>query len=237
MLCRLGLRRHKIGCSFFPDPKPGSGLDASEPKDAGIECLGRLHCLVMDHRVLRLVSIALLGIFMQGCTTPKGSVGFEVAANRYEETLDVVRGTLRDARFEVDRVDAGAGVVSTYPKSTAGLATPWDGEQMTLGEEVSDLVNQQERVVRVSFASDDGDLRSGEGTLRAQVEVIVYRVRRGGWRVETESISRSTHARDPLAAKRGHPWRFSQAIRRDDAFAAVLADRMRDRLGLEAEDE
>jgi len=187
----------------------------------------------MDHRVLKLVSIALLGIFMQGCATPEGSVGFEVAADRYEETLDVVRGTLRDARFQVDRVDAGAGMVSTYPKATAGLATPWDGEQMTLGEEVSDLVNQQERVVRVSFGSDDGDLRSGEGTLRARVEVIVYRVRRGGWRVETESISRSTHARDPLAATRGHPWRFSQAIRRDDAFAAVLADRMRERLGIE----
>ncbi len=186
------------------------------------------------HPVLfKILGVIFAGILLTGCATPKGPVTFEIQADRYEETLDVVRGTLRDARFEVDRVDAGAGVVSTYPKSTAGLATPWDGEQTTLGDEVSDFVNQQERVVRVMFESDQGNLRSGTGTLKAQVEVIVYRVRRGGWRVETESISRSTHARDPLSASRGHPWQFSQAIRRDDAFAAVLADRMRERLGIE----
>ncbi len=183
---------------------------------------------------LKLLATILAGIMLSGCAAPKGPVTFEIQADRYEETLDVVRGTLRDARFEVDRVDAGAGVVSTYPKSTAGLATPWDGEQMTLGDEVSDFVNQQERVVRVLFESDQGDLRSGTGMLRAQVEVIVYRIRRGGWRVETESISRSTHAHDPLSASRGHPWKFSQAIRRDDALAAVLADRMRKRLGIES---
>jgi hypothetical protein len=191
----------------------------------------------MDQPALKLVWIALLGVLLTGCTAPSGIVEFEVSADRYAETLDVVRETLRDARFEVDRVDAGAGLVSTYPKSTAGLATPWDGEQMTLDAEISDFVNQHERVVRVMFEAEDGNLRSGIGTLRAQVEVIVYRVRRGGWRVETESVSRSTHAQDPLAASRGQPWRFSQAIRRDDAFASVLAARMRKQLGLDAENQ
>lgn len=178
------------------------------------------------------ILILTLAFALGGCASPRGTVAFEVPADRYDETIDVVRDTLRDARFQLDRVDAEAGVISTHPKSSAGLATPWDAEQSSFAVEVQDLVNQHERVARISFVGDHEDLRLAHGTLKAQVEVIVYRVRRANWRVETESISRSSHARDPLSISRGQPARFSQAIRRDDAFAAELADRIRERLAL-----
>lgn len=180
-----------------------------------------------------LACLLALMVLVTGCASPRGTVSFEVPAERYDEAIDAVRATLRDARFEVDRVDAEAGVVSTYPKPTAGIATPWDTEQATLGAEVGDLVNQHERVARVEFVGGGEDLRAAGGVLDARVEVIVYRVRRSNWRIETESISRSTHARDALSASRGQPGRLSQAIRRDDVFAAALADRIRERLALE----
>lgn len=184
-------------------------------------------------RLPRLTLGLLALIVLTGCASPKGTVSFTVAADRYEETISAVRDTLADARFKIDRVDAEDGIISTYPKPTAGLGTPWDSEQPTFNAEIQDLVNQHERVARVLFEGDQADLRRASGILQVQVEVIVYRVRRANWRIETESISRSTHARDPLSVSRGQPARFSQPIRRDDIFAAELADRIRARLSIE----
>jgi len=175
---------------------------------------------------------ALAACLLGGCASPTGTVAFEISADRYGEAIEVARTTLREARFTVDRVDAQEGIVTTHAKSTAGLGTPWDKEQATLLDEVSDFVNQHERVVRVMFTGHDEPDLSASGVLAVEVEVVVYRVRRGGWRVETESISRSRHARDPLAASRGQPGTFRQATRRDDVFAAHLADEMRSRLGI-----
>jgi hypothetical protein len=182
----------------------------------------------------RLGALLIAAAALCGCAAPRGTVAFEVPAARYDEALDAVRSTLRDARFQVDRVDAESGVVSTFPKPTAGLASPWDTEQADLASEVGDLVNQHERVARVEFSGPGRDLRTADGMLSARVEVVVYRVRRGNWRIETESISRSTHARDALSASRGQAGTFRQAVRRDDVLAAALADRIRSRLGLPA---
>jgi hypothetical protein len=169
---------------------------------------------------------------LAGCASPKGTVSFVIPAEQYGEAIEAARATLRDARFTVDRVDSQAGVVSTFAKPSAGLGTPWDREQATLGEEVSDYVNQQERVASILFEGDADDVRLATGTLKVTVDVVVYRVRRSGWRVETESISRSRHSVDPLAISRGQPGTFRQAVRRDDTFAAVLADRIQARLGM-----
>jgi len=180
---------------------------------------------------LRTLAVLVL-VALTGCASPKGTVSFAIAADRYDESIDAVRDTLADARFKVDRVDAESGIVSTFPKPSAGLATPWDTEQADFNTEVQDLVNQHERVVRVLFKGDAEDRRTAQGVLDVQVEVIVYRVRRANWRIETESISRSTHARDPLSVSRGQPARFSQPLRRDDILAAEIADRIRARLAI-----
>ena len=100
-----------------------------------------------------------------------------------ERIIGVIREVLTDYRFVIDRVDGRRGVVTTHYKSTQGIASPWDSEQGSFQEETADLVNQHERSVRV-LISDDGSM---------DVSVIVRRIHRPGWRIETESIGQSTH--------------------------------------------
>src|SRR5688500_8446844 len=99
-------------------------------------------------RALILIVLALLG----GCGSSKMLPStFAVDAGRYGEAFDAAREVLRAARFDIDRVDAGGGVISTEPKRSAGLATPWDREQSTMGQEFEDLLNHQQRTVRITF--------------------------------------------------------------------------------------
>ena len=99
-----------------------------------------------------------------------------------ERVVAVARDVLTEHRFVIDRVDGRRGVVTTEFKSTQGLASPWDSEQGSFKEESADFVNQHERAVRVMI-QDDGAV---------VVSVMVQRVHRPGWRIETESISSST---------------------------------------------
>lgn len=142
-----------------------------------------------------LAGLVITGAMMTGCSgsavyagsdyrvaLPMGEQGSDEMSR--ERVVQAVREVLTDYRFEIDRVDARRGVVTTAFKSTQGLASPWDGEQNSLYEESADLVNQHERGVRVTL-DDEGSF---------VVSVIVQRVHRPAWRVETESIAQSTHA-------------------------------------------
>lgn len=127
--------------------------------------------------------VAALG----GCS---GSAVYNGQAYRFDAgdadrplVIDAIRRVLADHRFVIDRVDGRRGVVTTEFKSTQGIASPWDTEQGSLRDESADFVNQHERSVRVQIG-DDGSV---------DVSVVVRRVHRPGWRIETESISSSTH--------------------------------------------
>jgi len=186
-----------------------------------------------------LISLALvlgLGACLVGCASPRGGVSFTIPHDRYDQAITAARETFLDARFEIDRVDARRGIVETRPKPSAGLGTPWDTEQATLRQEWEDLLNQHERVARLvvePIDADVPDVTTHAGPLAARVEVIVYRVRRHGWRVDTVTISRSSHSIDPLGPARGSPFTFAQPVGRDDLLAEALAQRIRDRLGLD----
>jgi hypothetical protein len=65
--------------------------------------------------------------------------------------FDLARDVLREEGFILDRVDAAAGIITTRPKTTAGLATPWDAEQSSAEQEIDDLANRQQRTVRITF--------------------------------------------------------------------------------------
>jgi hypothetical protein len=175
---------------------------------------------------------------LAGCAGRHGELTFVIEANRYADAINATRDVLTEARFEVDRVDAQAGIITTHLKPTVGLATPWDGEQSTLGQEGSDLLNQQHRSVTVTFEGlePDTDLRLARDTLTARVDVVIYRIRTSGWRLETETISRSSFSRDPIAQSRGSPARFAQPLRRDDQLARRLSERIAARLGINATD-
>ncbi|MEM9372826.1 MAG: hypothetical protein AAGA55_04205 [Planctomycetota bacterium] len=175
------------------------------------------------------VSAALVG----GCASvsptdgaasaPEARVTF--GAEDYATVFNAARDTLADFRFTPDRVDAARGVITTLPKRSAGLASPWDREQSSLGDEARDLVHQHERVVTVVF--------DPPGQPQAlSVDVTIYRVRRPNWRVETDAIRRSTHARNPRARQAGDEPEFREAIRADSALATRIADDLARRAGL-----
>ena len=194
------------------------------PRSPGVrsECpLSTVHCPLF----LAVASAVIL--LLTGCAAPKSDGTFTVPVGAYGAAIDATRDTLRDYRFDLDRVDAAAGVVTTAGKWSSGLATPWDAEQSTIEQEWDDTMNRQQRRVRVTFAPADGegadDLRTLDTPLVGRVEVTVYRMHRQGWRLESESIGRSRRAFDPELGRSQGP-RYLVPIARDERLEARIAE-------------
>lgn len=147
--------------------------------------------------------------------------------------FDAARDTLMGYRFALDRVDARRGVITTHPKRTTGLATPWDREQSHGHQEWEDLLNEQRRVVRLVFERDGAE--AGAPFARVRIRVEVLRTNRPNWRIETESPMLSSHA---LSRDRNgdlEPASFSEVVGLDVSFAQRIADEMKQRLTQEDE--
>ncbi len=150
----------------------------------------------------------------------------------YEDAFVAARAVLAEFRFGINRVDAARGVLTSYPKRSAGLASPWDGEQSSIGQEFEDLTNQQERTIRIEFErGEQADGDASAGRVVARVRVIVNRVHRPNWRVDTQSILLSTHARSRDAMGNLERSEFREPIGQDPALADRLARAIINRLG------
>ncbi len=155
-------------------------------------------------------------------------------AGEYARAFDQARNELRELGFVLDRVDAQAGVITTLPKGTGGLATPWDREQSGLDDRGEDAVHRHRRIVRIEFAPAGGapgaaegrDLRTEAGPIEGQVSATVYRVQQPGWRVNPQAILNSSYSRDPQLDERGMS-AYGVAVRQDDALAKYVAGRVR----------
>jgi hypothetical protein len=178
--------------------------------------------------------ILLLTFF--GCATPGPQEAIcTVEPGRYVQAFDAAKDVLASYRFELDRVDARAGVITTLPKPTSGLATPWDDEQSSLLDEWEDLVNQQFRRVRVTFEpaepappdAPEPEVRLVAGPLVARVEVMIDRRRRPGWRVETSSIRFSSFTQDPSLVERQMAGKYDTPFARDERLAARIGHQIR----------
>lgn len=201
----------------------------------------------MITRLVILISCFTLAV---GCSSRPSSTSsrFDVDAGRYAEAFDHTREELGDLGFELDRIDARAGVLTTKPLSSGGLATPWDRQQTSLKSEVADLAHPQQRVVRVTFVpastidrlpSDEaGSQISGDPQpepmtelalnepLVGVVEVTIERLYRPYWRPSAVSVSSSSYTRDPSLRARGMSRSFSVVTQRDHALEAKLASRV-----------
>lgn len=179
-----------------------------------------------------------------GCAGAADTTELTVAGGRYGATFDAVRQVLRDERFELERVDATEGVITTRPRYSSGLVTPWDGVQSTLGQEAEDLLNNQRRVVRVTFEEAGGegdssppptaapvDLRTAEEPLVMRVRVVVLRDYKPGWRVNTTSVRLSTHTVDPELVRRGMSPDYETAVDEDRLLAARVVRRVAEVVG------
>ncbi|CAN0590465.1 unnamed protein product [Laminaria digitata] len=136
----------------------------------------------------------------------------------YSQAFDAARASLMSYRFAIDRVDAQRGVLTTHPKRTAGLLSPWDREQSSIGQEWEDLINEQQRVVRIEFDQDE----TGGASARVWVELL--RTHRPNWRVQSESVRLSTHARQRDAEGMLEPGSWSEVVGLDVALARRIAD-------------
>lgn len=189
-------------------------------------------------------------LLLSACAAPRAEPRFTVAPADYPRVFAAAKEALVAARFELDRVDARAGVITTRPKPTSGVATPWDGEQSSPGQEVEDLLNRQYRRIRVTFepAPESGgggapagegapaqpdplaDRRAAVGPLTATVEVTIDRLCRPGWRVQTSSVRLSSFAFDPELARRDMWPQYTVPFAQDPAFAERLAASIQRRL-------
>jgi len=161
-------------------------------------------------------------------TSETGRVRLEGVS--YAQAFARAREVLADNRFAIDRIDATRGVISTHPKRTLGMVSPWDGEQSSLKQEWEDFANQQERTIRVAFAPVDGFTLASEGDFELTVEVIVHRVHRPNWRIETESVRLSSHAQSRDATGQLEFTSFREPIGHDPSLEARLVKAISDRV-------
>ncbi|MBY0313414.1 MAG: hypothetical protein K2W85_15210 [Phycisphaerales bacterium] len=198
----------------------------------------------MTSRTLTLgivVLIALSGCARSSSTAARSGDTADVAhapvsfaAGQYPAAFDAAREELRDLGFVLDRVDAQLGVITTLPKGSGGLATPWDREQSSIEDEVNDAVHRAQRVVRIEYVPSDSstpatDLRSFNGNVNMAVGATLQRVNVPGWRLNTLGVLNSTYSRDPALDARGLSI-YAVPIRQDSELAAWLARRIATRL-------
>lgn len=184
-------------------------------------------------RILPGLGVLVLAASLIGCSGSPDAAAPTIEPDRYASAFDAARDVLRERGFTLERIDARAGVITTAPKPTAGLATPWDVEQQSAGQEVEDLLQNQQRVVRITFlpaaasagavqgaavsasaTSDESlaaqnslpDLLEFPSPTLLEVQVMIERINRPHWRVDSTSIRLHHYAYDPdLAAREMQP--------------------------------
>lgn len=139
----------------------------------------------------------------------------------FEQAFDAARKVLSSHGFELERVDAVNGVISTAPKSSAGLATPWDLDQTTFKQEMDDFLNYQERRVRIEFARD---AHLPDSKWVGNVTVNMYRHQTPGSRVPSKSATLWTATRDPLKDQQGLGLYYKVPTKRDTKLERRLAE-------------
>lgn len=170
--------------------------------------------------------VGLTGVLLGGCTV-KGPAEFAVPAGGYPGAFSATREVLRDCRFDLERIDAGEGVISTLPKHSSGIFTPWDTEQSTVLAELDDSVNNQSRRVRIVFDPADAP---EDAARTGRVEVVVYRMQDYSLRPSTRAIQFSSRAVDPLNSARGVYPMYEVPTTQDPAFASRLARAIEERM-------
>ncbi len=181
--------------------------------------------------MVRAVVIAVLAALALGGCRVSGPTSTTVEASRYGEAFDVVRDTLRERGFELERVDARAGVITTRPQNSSGFFTPWVTSERRLRDEVASSIHRQRRVVEVRFRGGEGDRRLAEEAVTVEVSSRVERVYQPGVRAGSASVRLRHVSEDPTLGS-GAEEIFAVNQGADRALAAELNRRIAVRLGL-----
>jgi hypothetical protein len=185
----------------------------------------------MCRGILFSVLLALLALG-SGCATPPAPRGDTI----YERTFNATKDIIREARFDLARVDAARGVITTRQRASAGYLTPWVDHADSFGESVEGTVLRERRIARVRFRPDvDGEELAEADVLTVEFGVEVLRVYEPGRRLDPNSIRLSSVKLDPAMRDSGLLPTFAVPRRTDLDFAERLAERLRERLGPDAD--
>jgi len=173
--------------------------------------------------------LVAFGLAAAGCRV-SGPTTVGVSSERYGAAFGVVKDELRSQGFELERVDARAGVITTRPRASSGFWTPWVTYERRLRDEVESSLHRQRRVVEVRFAPAGGGEAAGElggadvrevvGDLTLGVRVRVERVYQPGVRTPAASVRLRHVSADTTLSSR---------VARDDAGAIFAVDQGADR--------
>jgi hypothetical protein len=202
-------------------------------------------------RALRLLCLFPLAALAACYAPPRPVAALPIPPGRYAEAFDLAREATRELRFDLERVDARMGVLSTRPKPTSGLATPWDLDQSTFEQEIEDLVQEHTRRVRIVFtppASPTGnpaadpadpldlplqdapvarDLLAHKGGVVMRVLVTRTRTQRPHWQLSPASVRSSTFAIDPARGQSAEDAEYPSDAGIDRDLATRLIERVR----------
>lgn len=171
--------------------------------------------------------LAALVVGLGGCAA-QGPAFVDVPAAAYSRAFEATRRVLVESSFELDRVDARAGVITTRARPGAGLLTPWDSTPTTVSQRVEDTLNAQRRSVRVYFepaGATADDLRESQPSVRARFEVAVHRFHRPGWELDATAVRSSGVSSSRRDRERGLQGGFETTLTLDPELAARLARR------------
>lgn len=167
----------------------------------------------------------IIASLVAGCASRRVEPMVTMQADAYAGAFDAAREALRSAGFELDRVDASAGTITSQPRASSGMATPWDTQQSGLTQEVSDLLNQQRRRVRITFTEAGTNAPPVAGKpVEARVEVYVDRLQHPGLRVPSRAVTLWSVTRDPVRAERGLGSGYQTPVNRDIELERRIAD-------------
>jgi len=188
-----------------------------------------------------------------GCAAPPPASPPELVIQpaAYPLAFEAARTALRERRYELERIDPAAGVITTKPRSSAGLLAPWTMPHADAA--VADTANSQRRTVEVRFQPTSDATAPPAGRpdplaaatpqpppdrpgrpIRVTVRVLVDRRLTPTRRLEPSAIALSANTIDPDLARRD--LRGSPAIPRrlDNTEAHAIARDLRQRLDLNA---
>lgn len=184
--------------------------------------------------------IGALLLLIGGCAKdPPTSANFRIAAAEYSLYFENAKEVLRDQQFDLERVDARAGVLTTMPAASAGWATPWIDHADTFTRSTTDLIQRNRRIATVRFLPvvDEtnrtdpvdpvgADLRNFQGTIEVSISVLVEQVYRPGRRLAPASIRLTTFTDDPRNESIGAQRLETRIVGSDARLAARLASEL-----------
>jgi hypothetical protein len=185
-----------------------------------------------------LLACSLL-VLLPACSSPPTSRTLEVSPSQSADAFSAALTELRERRFVPERIDAQAGVITTQPKRTGGLVSPWDSEQSSLADEFEDTFHYHTRTVRITIApvappadlaNESRDLFLAKAPIRIEVEAFVARRQTPHMQPQPRVLGLTTQAIDPTLSPRGMTGAYDVSLSRDDDLAASIAQGITRRL-------